>query len=53
MAELNHASREHAMLSASSAKRWMACTPSALLEDNYPDKQTEYSTNSTALGISC
>ena len=47
MAELNHASREHALLSASSAKRWMACTPSALLEDNYPDKQTEYSKEGT------
>lgn len=43
----NHASREHALLSASSAARWMACTPSALLEDNYPDKQTEYSKEGT------
>lgn len=43
----NHASREHALLSASSAARWMSCTPSALLEDNYPDKQTEYSKEGT------
>lgn len=47
MAELNHASREHALLSASAAARWMACTPSALLEDEYPDKQTEYSKEGT------
>ena len=47
MAALDHASREHALLSASSAKRWMACTPSALLEDDYPDKQTEYTREGT------
>ena len=43
----DHASREHALLSASAAKRWMACTPSALLEENYPDRQTEYSKEGT------
>lgn len=28
----------HALLSASGAHRWLACTPSALLEDRFPDK---------------
>lgn len=27
----------HALLSASGASRWLACTPSARLEENYPD----------------
>lgn len=31
----NHASRAHALLSASGSSRWMTCTPSALLEDKY------------------
>ena len=29
----NHEERAHALLSASSAHRWMHCTPSARLED--------------------
>lgn len=31
----HHAERAHALLSASGSSRWMACTPSALLEDEY------------------
>lgn len=34
---MGHAEREHALLSASSAHRWLACTPSARLEDGFPD----------------
>lgn len=30
--------REHALLSASSAKKWINCTPSARLEEQYEDK---------------
>lgn len=32
--------RKHALLSASGAKRWMACPPSARLEDSFPEEQT-------------
>lgn len=32
-----HAGRAHALLSASSAHRWLACTPSARLEEQFPD----------------
>lgn len=33
----NHASRDHALLSASGAYRWLDCPPSALLELQFPD----------------
>ena len=32
----------HATLSASGAKRWMSCTPSARLEQQFPNEQSEY-----------
>ncbi|MEI1258346.1 DUF2800 domain-containing protein [Blautia sp. JLR.GB0024] len=32
----------HAKLSASGASRWMACPPSANLEEQFPDKNTEF-----------
>lgn len=32
----------HALLSASGSHRWMACTPSARLELEFPDKPSEY-----------
>lgn len=34
-----HASRSHALLSASKASRWINCTPSARLEDEYGEVQ--------------
>ena len=34
--------RKHALLSASSAHRWLICTPSARLEENFPDEGSEY-----------
>lgn len=36
-----HKERAHALLSASSAHRWMACTPSARLEEQFPDTGSE------------
>lgn len=33
---------EHALLSASSSKRWINCTPSARLEEAVDDETTEY-----------
>lgn len=32
---INHAGRAHALLSASGASRWMACTPSVRIEEQY------------------
>lgn len=32
----------HALLSASGAERWLACTPSARLEEQFPDSTSEY-----------
>ena len=34
--------REHALLSASGAHRWLACTPCARLEETFPEKSTKY-----------
>ena len=33
--------RKHAILSASSANRWMNCNPSARLEQEFEDRETE------------
>lgn len=38
---------QHALLSASSASRWMACPPSARLEQNYENKTSEYAAEGT------
>lgn len=37
----------HARLSASGAYRWMACTPSVKLEEQFPDKGSEYAAEGT------
>jgi hypothetical protein len=34
--------RKHALLSASSAKRWLSCPPSARLTEHYPDTGSSY-----------
>lgn len=36
-----HSERAHALLSASGAHRWMNCTPSAILETQFPDTTSE------------
>ena len=46
-AEVNHKERAHALLSASSSDRWMACTPSARLEDQYPEQVSTYAEEGT------
>ena len=43
----DHAARTHALLSPSSAHRWLACTPSALLEAGEPDRTTCFSEEGT------
>ena len=37
----NHKQRAHALLGPSSAHRWLTCTPSAVLEDSFPDTESE------------
>lgn len=39
---------KHALLSASSAYRWLACTPSALLSAKYEDTSSSYAQEGTA-----
>ncbi|EJO5349345.1 DUF2800 domain-containing protein [Clostridium botulinum] len=38
---------KHAILSASGASRWLACPPSARLEQNYPNKSSEFAQEGT------
>ena len=33
---------QHALLSASSSSRWLACTPSARFEENFPESTSEF-----------
>ena len=40
MAKVNHAQRDHALLSASGAHRWLNCTPSAKLEEAYGERKS-------------
>lgn len=42
-----HKDRAHAVLSASSAKRWMSCPPSARLADSYENKTSVYAEEGT------
>lgn len=39
---VNHSGRKHALLGASSASRWMNCTPSAVLESRVPESTSVY-----------
>ncbi len=34
--------KKHAILSASSSHKWLVCTPSARLEEKFPDKTSDY-----------
>ena len=43
----NHSSRAHALLSASSAARWLACPPSAVAAEAYPKQTTDYAQEGT------
>jgi hypothetical protein len=48
MNELNdHKSRAHALLSASSAHRWLTCPPSAVAAEAYPEQDTDYTKEGT------
>lgn len=43
----NHAERDHALLSASGAARWLACPPSGVAAELYPDDDTDYTAEGT------
>lgn len=48
MSELNdHSSRAHALLSASSADRWLNCPPSAVAAEAYQNEGTEFTREGT------
>lgn len=38
---------EHALLSASGSKKWLTCTPSARLEEKFPDEESEFASEGT------
>ena len=38
--KIKHSERAHALLSASGANRWLACTPSAKLEEQYGERKS-------------
>jgi hypothetical protein len=44
---MSHAERKHALLSASDAHRWLACTLSPTLEEKYPDTTSVYAEEGT------
>lgn len=45
--------RKHAILSASSAHRWLNCNPSARLEQEFEDRETEAAAEGTAAHALC
>jgi hypothetical protein len=44
---INHKERAHALLSASSSSRWLACPPSAVAASLYPNTDTDYTREGT------
>lgn len=43
----DHSARAHALLSASSASRWLNCPPSAVAAEAYPQQDTEFTREGT------
>ncbi len=43
-----HATRDHAILSASGSSRWLTCTPSAQLEEQFEDQTSPFAEEGTA-----
>lgn len=52
-AEVQHASRAHARLNASSSHRWMMCPPSVKLSEQFVDKPSPYAEEGTFLHELC
>lgn len=44
---MEHSERKHALLSASGASRWLACTPCARLEEPFPDTESDAAAEGT------
>lgn len=44
---MEHSKRKHAILSPSGSKRWLACTPSALLESLFPEVTSAWAEEGT------
>jgi hypothetical protein len=47
MAEIAHAERAHAVLSASASHRWLSCTPSVRLEEQFPSSTSTFAEEGT------
>lgn len=45
--KIDHSIRAHALLSASGASRWLNCSPSARLEEKFPNKSSVFSEEGT------
>lgn len=45
--KINHSQRAHALLSASSAHRWLECPPSAVAAEAYPNEGTDFTREGT------
>lgn len=45
--QINHKDRDHALLSASSSSRWLACPPSAVANEAYPNQDTSFTQEGT------
>lgn len=50
---IDHSQRNHALLSASGASRWLKCPPSARLEDELPDTTSEFAKEGTVAHEVC
>lgn len=53
MSEIDHASRSHAKLNASSSHRWMMCPPSVKLSEQFADTTSQYAEEGTYLHELC
>ena len=53
MSEIDHTSRAHARLNASSSHRWMMCPPSVRLSENFADTTSQYAEEGTFLHELC
>ena len=53
MSEIQHSSRAHARLNASSSHRWMMCPPSVKLSEQFADKPSTYAEEGTFLHELC
>ena len=53
MSEIQHTSRAHARLNASSSYRWMMCPPSVKLSEQFEDKPSTYAEEGSFLHELC